>query len=222
MIEFHKTVISLSHDGQRTLSIDFRLNKGDLAVLVGANGSGKTTILDLIAGVRKPDTGKVIAEPANLPIAYAVQDSSSGLLPWRSILSNVLLPSLVAHQSPENTRGKALSLLTQFALADRQRDFPYQLSEGEKQIVNLIRALCTPAEILLLDEPFSSLNSRTRALAKENLLQAAKSRTSVLVTHDPADLEWPFNRLLRITDSSIQEVDLSEAKTFLENAVPKP
>jgi NitT/TauT family transport system ATP-binding protein len=221
MIEFHHTIISLSQDGQRKLSIGFRLNNGDLAVLLGTNGSGKSTILDLIAGARKPDAGGVRTEPASLPVAYAVQDSSSGLLPWRSILSNILLPSLVANNSTEDKRTQALSLLKQFGLAQRQQDFPYQLSEGEKQIVNLIRAVCTPAQIMLLDEPFSSLNSRARALAKDKLLEAAKDRTTVLVSHDSTDLEWPFNRFLLIADSSVKEVDLKEARTFLENAVSK-
>jgi ABC-type nitrate/sulfonate/bicarbonate transport system ATPase subunit len=219
MIEFHDTTISLSHDGRRRLSIGFRLSKGDLTVLLGANGSGKTTILDLIAGARKPDTGTVTTEPAGLPVAYAVQDSSSGLLPWRTILSNILLPSVVANRCSEQNRSEALRLLEQFGLAERRQDFPYQLSEGEKQIVNLIRAVCTPAEILLLDEPFSSLNSRTRALAKEKLLQFASNRTTILVTHDPTDLEMPFNRFLRIADSSVEEVDSKEATSFLRNAV---
>jgi NitT/TauT family transport system ATP-binding protein len=153
MIEFHDTVISLSHDGQRRLLVGFRLSKGDLAVLLGANGSGKTTILDVIVGARKPDTGAVKTEPANLPVAYAVQDSSSGLLPWKTILSNVLLPSLVANNSSEDKRTQALTLLKQFGLAQRQQDFPYQLSEGEKQIVNLIRAVCTPAHGRLMKPP---------------------------------------------------------------------
>jgi ABC-type sulfate/molybdate transport systems ATPase subunit len=74
---------------------------------------------------------------------------------------------------------------------------------------------------MLLDEPFSSLNSRTRALAKERLLESANGRTTVLVSHDPSDLEWPFNRFLLIADSSVEEVDLKQAKIFLENAVSK-
>ncbi len=219
MIEFRETIVSLSKDGQRRLSAGFRLSKGDVAVLFGTNGSGKTTLLDLIAGVRKPDVGVVIVEPANLPVAYAVQDSSSGLLPWKTILSNILLPALVANKSSERTRNEALTLLQQFGLGDRQLGFPYQLSEGEKQIVNLVRAICTPSEILLLDEPFSSLNSKTRALAKEKLKQSTKQRTTVLVTHDAADLEGPFNRFFQLANSRVEEVDLSTAKSFLENAV---
>lgn len=220
MIVLDKTTISLSRDGQRQLSLNFRLDPGDLALLLGPNGSGKTTILDLIAGVCRPDAGKITVEPKNTPIAYAVQDSASGLLPWRSILSNTLLPSEVAGKATEQA-DQANTLLREFGLGQRLHDFPYQLSEGEKQIVNLVRTICTPAKIMLLDEPFSALNARTKALAREKLLEVAKGRTTIFVTHDASDLDWPFTRYLSIADSSIAELDLNQATKFLNNVASK-
>jgi taurine transport system ATP-binding protein len=221
MIEFKHSSISLSRDGRRNLAVNLSLSKGELAVVLGPNGSGKTTLMDVIAGIERLDVGRMLVEPSNSPVAYAVQDAASGLLPWRTILSNILLPTQLHNGLPEKTPEKALMLLGSFGLDDRKNDFPYKLSEGEKQIVNLIRTVCTPASILLLDEPFASLNVKARVKAKEMLLEFAAGRTTLLVTHDPADLDWPISRFFRIRDSSVIEIGLSEAKEVLEDAVQK-
>src|SRR5437588_2718790 len=93
MIELRNSAISLSRDGRRILSASLRLSTGELAVLLGPNGSGKTTVLDTIAGVERLNSGTLQVDPPDSPIAYVVQDAASGLLPWRSILSNILLPA---------------------------------------------------------------------------------------------------------------------------------
>lgn len=219
MIEFHNTSITLNADKQRSLSVSLSLTAGDFAVFVGPNGSGKTTLLDVVAGTRKIDSGRIILEPAASPIAYAVQDSSSGLLPWRTILTNILLPAqLIDGNSPLELRDKALSLLSIFNLAGRKDDFPYRLSEGEKQIVNLIRTVCTPSNIVLLDEPFASLNIKSRLVARSMLKEFVRGKTTILVTHDPTDLDWGITRYFRIANDRLIEVSAFEARGFLENA----
>ena len=222
MIEFRNGSISLSRDGRRNLAVSLSLSSGEFAVLLGPNGSGKTTLLDVIAGVTRMDVGTVVVEPLNSPLAYAVQDAASGLLPWRTILSNIILPAQLRNGMIDVPLDKAKSLLVEFGLGDRQDDFPYKLSEGEKQIINLIRTVCTPAEILLLDEPFASLNVKARIRAKAMLLEFASGRTTLLITHDPADLDWPISRCFRIKDSTVVEISLSEAREFLEDVVQKP
>lgn len=218
LVKFENASISLSRDGRRNLSISVCLEPGDLAVLLGLNGSGKTSLLDVIAGVRHVDAGHVRIEPNNKPVAYVVQDSASGLLPWRTILANILLPSRLNNQLNDRSVERAYMLLETFGLAERRDDFPYKLSEGEKEIINLIRAVCTPAETVLLDEPFASLNAVARTKAKNILRDFVAGRTTVLVTHDPVDLEWPFTRFLQILDSSIVEMSIREANEFLGNA----
>jgi ABC-type nitrate/sulfonate/bicarbonate transport system ATPase subunit len=220
MIAFNNTVFNLTSDGRRTLSVSIRLERGDFAVLLGLNGAGKTTLLDAIAGLRQPATGKVEIA-ADGPIAYAVQDSASGLLPWKSVLANILFPSVVAQHDGAEVAAKADQLLSEFQLKERRNDFPYRLSEGEKQIVNVIRCACTPASVVLLDEPFAALNSRARVKATALLTEFAKGRATVLVTHDPADCSLPINRFLLIADSAVKEVDAKTAKEFLTNAVSK-
>jgi ABC-type nitrate/sulfonate/bicarbonate transport system ATPase subunit len=221
MIEIKNGSVSLSRDGGRNLKVSLCLSTVDFAVLLGRNGSGKTTMLDIVAGIRPLDTGTLLVEPSGGLVAYAVQDSSSGLLPWRTILSNILLPSTLQSNSSKPMSDKAIKLLGAFGLLERIDDFPYRLSEGEKQIVNLIRAVCTPASILLLDEPFAALNAKARTLAKEILTDFAAGRTTVLVTHDPLDLDLPISRCFVITDSTLAETNMNEAKEFLENVAPK-
>ena len=221
MIAFNNTVFNLSSDGRRKLSATFRLERGDFAVLLGLNGAGKTTLLDAMAGIRHAAEGKVEVAPANSPIAYAVQDSASGLFPWKSVLSNILFPAAMTKKDDLETKGKALLLLEEFRLAERRDDFPYRLSEGEKQIINVIRCTCTPASVVLLDEPFAALNSHARVKAKALLAEFAKDRTTVLVTHDPADCDLPLNRFLLISNSVVKEVDSKTAREFLSNVVSK-
>lgn len=220
MIALNSAVFNLSNDGRRKLSATFRLERGDFAVLLGLNGTGKTTLLDAIVGFRQPDSGKVVI-PGDGPIAYAVQDSASGLLPWKSILDNISFPAALTKHHDVETARKALSLLEQFRLAERRDDFPYRLSEGEKQIVNVIRCTCTPASVVLLDEPFAALNAHAKVKAKVLLSEFAKERVTILVTHDPADLDLPLNRFLLISNSTVEEVDSKAAKEFLTNAVSK-
>jgi NitT/TauT family transport system ATP-binding protein len=122
MIDIDDGVVSLSQDGRRNLRISVRLNAQDFAVLLGRNGSGKTTVLDTIAGIRQLDAGALSIHPVNAVVAYAVQDSASGLLPWYTILSNILLPSKLRADSVDAMSNKALKLLAAFGLLDRKND----------------------------------------------------------------------------------------------------
>lgn len=221
MIAFHNAVISLCSDGRRKLSATFRLERGSFAVLLGLNGAGKTTLLDTIAGIRHAVSGKTEVTPVKSPIAYAVQDSASGLLPWKTILGNILFPSVVAGENSTETTVKAARLLDDFQLGERKGDFPYRLSEGEKQIINVIRCVCTPASVVLLDEPFAAMNSHAKKKVKALLTEFAKDRITVLVTHDSGDLDLPLNRFLLISNSAVEEVTSTSAKEFLLNAVSK-
>ena len=143
------------------------------------------------------------------------------ILPWKSVLNNILFPAAMSKKDDAETKSKALSLLEEFRLAERCDDFPYRLSEGEKQIINVIRCICTPASVVLLDEPFAALNSHVRVKIKTLLAEFAKGRSTVLVTHDPVDCDLPLNRFFLISDSVVEEVDSKRAKDFLSNVISK-
>jgi NitT/TauT family transport system ATP-binding protein len=169
--------------------------------------------------VRLPFAGRIVLDPADSPIAYVVQEAANALLPWRTLLSNMLLPAQLQGHVPLDVQERAMSLLSRFGLKDRAHDFPYKLSGGERQILNLVRALLTPASIVLLDEPFAPLNAVARLPAASLMLEYASARTTILVTHDPADLDWPFTRYFEIADSQVVEADRARIKRQLDRGL---
>lgn len=219
MVSFENALVYLSPDGVRRLKVTLHLNAGDVGILVGPNGCGKTTILDVIVGLRRLQEGRLHLDRPGEPIAYAVQDPNSGLLPWRTIGANITLPAVLHPGQTKPETERVLQLLESFRLKDRRQDFPYRLSGGEKQAVNLIRTLCTPCQLALLDEVLGPLHHDLRALAKRELAKWLVGKTAVLVTHDVDDLDLPFNRFFTIADSTLIEIDSVQVRRTLTNAV---
>lgn len=212
--------MSLTRDGRNILSVSFRLEAGDFALLLGPNGSGKTTILDLIAGVRRLDSGRLhIGINTKEAIGYAVQDANSGMLPWKTIVQNIMLPFTLCPDANGSQPCNVLNLLRKFRLFEKQNAYPYQLSGGEKQVTNLIRTILTPGRIVLIDEVLSSLHADLRAFAKQVLRDELKGKTVVMITHDPADIDLPANKYLSIRNQSVIAIDREEAEGVLLNAV---
>lgn len=206
-----KGVIELSP--ARLLYVDFSLNEGDIALLIGPNGSGKTTLLDTIAGVRSLLSGSLYYSAPDQAVAYAVQDSNSGLLPWQTVHDNILLPAFLHNALSETLSKEARRLLETFRLHSRAHDFCYKLSGGERQVVNIIRALCTPCSIALMDEPFGALHNDFRSIAVRELSTWLPTKTAIFVSHDPADLSLPFTRFLLIDRNTLTELTRHEAET---------
>lgn len=194
MIEFKNVEIRGGGNKPRTLTYNFRIDKGDQVMIVGPNGCGKTTFLDLIIGARIAEKGAINISDFDKPIAYAVQNSDGGLLPWFNIISNILLPAKVAGTLTQSTLETSNTLLSMFGLLERAKDYPYSLSGGEKQIVNLIRAICTPADFVLLDEPFTSLFEDSRRKFISIIKNWLKGKTSIIVTHEDLNSFFEFSR----------------------------
>ncbi|MBI5135761.1 MAG: ABC transporter ATP-binding protein [Nitrospirae bacterium] len=211
--------VALARDGERRLDLTLRLECGDVALLVGPNGSGKTTLLDVVAGVRPLSAGTLVRRHPDQPVAYAVQDSASGLLPWRTVAENILFPARLNDAADDGLVARSQDLLKSLRLAGRMHDFPYKLSGGEKQAVNLIRAICTPCSLALIDEILTSLHHDLRSIAKQVLTEWLEERTAIVVTHDPDDLDLPFTRFFAINGGCLEEVDRGRAEKVLGNHV---
>jgi len=214
MIYFENIVINLDEKGARHLCVNATFSIGDFVLIVGPNGSGKTSFLDLVSGVRKPFKGSIKGISPDQPIAYAVQDSQGSLLPWLSIISNILLPSRLTLVENDQ-KNEARELLERFGLLHRANDFPYCLSGGEKQAINFIRTICTPASIRLFDEVTASLHSSFKHVAREVLPITLESTVTFIVSHDRSDLILPFNRYLVIKGDMAVEVLKSEAEEIM-------
>jgi osmoprotectant transport system ATP-binding protein len=164
--------------------------------ILGKSGSGKSTLLQVINGLIRPYEGVVYLfnhpldyvniHKARLGIGYAVQQI--GLFPHLTVIENITLPGMLAGWSKERKDKRAQELMSLVSLSANHRDkYPYQLSGGEQQRVGLCRAILLDPPIMLLDEPFSSLDPETKQdIHKEVLkLQREEPRCIVMVTHDP-------------------------------------
>ena len=200
--------------GRPHLAADLSIEAGTRTMLVGPNGSGKTSLLDAAIGARQLRSGLVRLDSAR-PVAYAVQDALSGLLPWLTVWDNILLPSrLTAQEQSAMVDGE--TFLAALGIASLRQAMPTRLSGGERQMINLIRAACTPADSVLLDEPFGALHSGTRALAIQEIIPRFGGRTVLVVSHEPADLQLGFDRHLLIHDDGLADISAAEALRFLE------
>ncbi|MEM9228788.1 MAG: ABC transporter ATP-binding protein [Pseudomonadota bacterium] len=170
-------------------NLSLTIPQGRILCIVGPSGCGKSTLLRLIGGLEKPDTGRVLqsgpAPQGSLnPLTYVFQDFA--LLPWRSVSGNISLV-LEDHRLPASERADRINdVLSRTRLTDFADALPRQLSGGMKQRVAIARALAVDPAVMLLDEPLSALDSQTRELLIEDLvdLWTRTPFTAVYVTHN--------------------------------------
>ena len=179
----HRTFPPARRDAVAVTALeDVSLHAGsnEIVAVVGPNGCGKTTLLELICGLQEPDAGSVHAQPAAL---MAQRDL---LLPWAGAADNAALALRVAGIDRARARERAAELLADFGLAGFERARPHELSGGMRQRVAFARTLLAGRPVLCLDEPFAALDAITRAQMQDWLAGAllADPRTVVLVTHD--------------------------------------
>ncbi len=169
-----------------------------ITVILGKSGSGKSTLLKLINGLLKPSHGRILVAghpidytniyQTRLKIGYAVQQI--GLFPHLTVVGNIRLPGVIARWPKHATKLRAEALMEMVSLPlEYANKYPHQLSGGEQQRVGLCRAILLNPPIILLDEPFSSLDADTKSgIHKELLhLQREEPRSIVMVTHDEAE-----------------------------------
>lgn len=191
----------LFHD----LSLD--LVAGGWTCLLGASGVGKTTILRMIAGfdTRAQLSGQIDAsDGAGLAdrIAYMAQEDL--LLPWATVLDNVTLGARLRGERADRARAEAL--IDRVGLSAHLRKKPHALSGGQRQRVALARTLMEDRAVILLDEPFSALDAKTRSEMQELAYQLLDGRTVLLVTHDPGEAARLAHRIVVMTDAGLSEV----------------
>jgi NitT/TauT family transport system ATP-binding protein len=161
---------------------------GGISAIVGPSGCGKTSLVHAIAGLLVPSAGEVLidGEPVRgVRRRTAVIFQDYGLLPWRTVEGNAELPLVIAGMDKASRRDRVVPILEEIGLSDFRHFYPGRLSGGMKQRVAIARALAAEPDILLMDEPFSSLDALTRETAQEFLLEVRRSRklSILVVTH---------------------------------------
>ena len=172
--------------------VDLAAGEGEIVGIVGPSGCGKSTLLELVAGLQQPDAGSVAAPAA----AYMPQKDL--LLPWRDALGNAALALEAGGVGRREARTRAAPLFERFGLSGFETTAPYELSGGMRQRVAFLRTLLPGRPLLLLDEPFASLDSLTRAEMQAWLAEAlqAEPRTTLLVTHDVEEALYLSDRVV--------------------------
>ncbi len=170
-------------------NIDLYVNEGELVALIGPSGCGKTTLLDCIAGLAAYDSGVILVSDDKVVqgkhlVSYMMQED--GLLPWRHVIDNVMLPLEIKGVNKNNAKKQALPLLQQFELSGFEKHYPGELSGGMRQRVALARTYLVGRNVMLMDEPFSRLDALTKTALELWFLDIwQKNRKTVLfVTHD--------------------------------------
>ena len=194
--------------------IDLKINSGEKAAVVGKSGSGKTSLIMLMAGLEQPSSGEIIFDQQ--PISTFNEDQladirkkkigivfqSFYLIPNYTALENVSL--ILEINGIDNSKQKAEELLVQFGLKDRLHHFPTQLSGGEQQRVAIARSMAVKPKLILADEPTGNLDSENSQMISNLLFEYANKNQSsfILVTHDLKFAE-KCDRIIKIEDGTI-------------------
>jgi len=184
--------------------ISFELNRGEVLAIVGPSGCGKTTVFNIIAGLLEPTRGTVEVgghevREATGHVGYMLQKDL--LLPWRTVLDNVVLGLEIRGTRRADAVKIANALISSYGLKGFEASYPSQLSGGMRQRVAFMRTLAFDPDVVLLDEPFSALDSQTRLILQADILRIINERnfSVVLVTHDVAEAITMADRIIVIT-----------------------
>lgn len=184
--------------------VSLRAGAGRFVSLIGPSGCGKSTLFNIICGLMEPDRGEILlagqaARHRAGRLAYMPQKDL--LLPWRTVLDNVILGPEIAGQSLAEARRQARELLPLFGLAGFEGNYPAVLSGGMRQRAAFLRAVLQKSPAILLDEPFGALDALTRASLQEWLLEvwARFGQTILFITHDVEEAVFLSDRVYALT-----------------------
>ena len=218
MLELRFDHVSKLFDGRAAVAdVDLAVAGGSLTALIGPTGCGKSTLLELAAGLQKPSGGRVLVDSR---LVAGPRDDSAlifqhhNLFPWLTVLDNVAFGLRSRGLSRTVARRRAMEQLSRVGLAEFSRMVPGELSGGMRQRVALARALAVEPKLLLMDEPFASLDHQTRRLMQRHLLGTWRQSgaTVLLVTHDLEEAVSLADRIVLLSAAPgciVDVVDLS-------------
>lgn len=177
---------------EAVVNLTFKVEEGEFLTIIGPSGCGKSTLLRLLSGLEQPDSGQIILQgqplldPPNRQGRFGYMPQRDTLLPWRTVLENVILGVELAGGSRDAAREEARQLLPLFGLDGFETNWPSTLSGGMRQRAALLRTFLAGYDILLLDEPFGALDALTRRMLQQWLLgvRTRFSKTILFITHD--------------------------------------
>ena len=211
------TKVHFNENSGRNFVIDrlsLNITKGEILTIIAPSGYGKTTLLNILAKLDSSFTGNIVmAESSN--IAYMFQQEL--LLPWRNILKNVLLGIEIKEKITESHKLKAQNLLKLFGLEGIEKAYPHELSGGMHQRAALAQTILSQPDLLLLDEPFSSLDYVSKLKLEIELYKIIKKEnmTAIFVTHDIEEAITISDRILLFREKPLSNYE--EFPVFMED-----
>lgn len=210
--DISKEYVSNHHSTPAIKRVNFEVREREFVSVIGPSGCGKTTLLMILAGLMAPTSGEVMLQgrriegpPAGLLLLF--QDYNRSLMPWRTVLGNVAYGLELKRQRQQfpgrDLRKQAQKYLDAVGLLKFQNYYPWQLSGGMQQRVAIARALACEPSLLLMDEPFGSLDAQTRAELEDLLLGIWQEfrQTILFVTHDIDEGVYLSQRVIVLTHS---------------------
>jgi NitT/TauT family transport system ATP-binding protein len=220
----HVTIRGLSKRFSGTAiydNFDFDVPRGKLISVFGPNGCGKSTLINMIAGLFPADAGEILfdGQPiSRIRFGYVFQNYREALFPWLRAFDNIAYPLKLMGISKTESTARVERLVARLGVKVDLALYPYQLSGGQQQLVSIMRALIVEPEILFLDEPFSALDYEMTLFMREQLQRVfiETATTTVLVSHDLEEAVYLSDRILLLSRHPARAVE------FVAYDAPRP
>lgn len=227
-----KKIYRIGSEKVRALNgIDLDIEAGEIVIILGTSGSGKSTFLNMLAGLEKPSKGSIeilgqnistmsekkLAKFRQLNLGFIFQ--SYNLMPNLTAMENVGLPLTFRKVSPKNRNKEAVSLLKMVGLSSHAMHKPTQMSGGQQQRVGIARAFAGTPKLIFADEPTGNLDSKTTKSVLKLMLKKCREKniTLILVTHDPTIAQFG-DKIVHIIDGVIDRIQINDRQN-LEKAI---
>jgi NitT/TauT family transport system ATP-binding protein len=203
----HVTIRGLSKRFDKAViydNFDLDIPRGELISVFGPNGCGKSTLINMIAGLIPVDAGQILFDGMllnEIKFGYVFQNYREALFPWMRAFDNIAYPLKMMKVSPAERKIRTEKLVAHLGIKLDLNLYPYQMSGGQQQLVSIMRALVVEPEILFLDEPFSALDYEMTLFMREQLqkLFLESGTTMVLVSHDLEEAVYLADRVLLLS-----------------------
>jgi NitT/TauT family transport system ATP-binding protein len=195
-------------------NFDLDIPRGELISVFGPNGCGKSTLINIIAGLIPPDAGQILFDGMllnEIKFGYVFQNYREALFPWLRAFDNIAYPLKMMQVAPAERRARTEKLVAHLGIKLDLNLYPYQMSGGQQQLVSIMRALIVEPEILFLDEPFSALDYEMTLFMREQLQRIfmETGTTTVLVSHDLEEAVFLANRVLLLSRHPARVADFA-------------
>src|SRR4029078_10127282 len=200
---------------------DLDIPRGELISVFGPNGCGKSTLINMIAGLIPPDEGQILFDGmllSEIKFGYVFQNYREALFPWMRAFDNISYPLKMMKVTPAERKARTEKLVEHLGVKIDLNLYPYQMSGGQQQLVSIMRALVVEPEILFLDQPFSALDYASTLFMREQLQRIfmETGTTTVLVSHDLEEAVYLADRVLLLSRHPARIAD------FVRYETPRP